>query len=80
MRLLICLLFASSFCFSQTKKIMASARGNMGVEDSFRDHAVHNNRLHILGRTNLGLYNKGGQALETVKDSLQFPLIVQIPL
>lgn len=42
--------------------------------------AVHNNRLYILGITNLGLYNRGGQDIKTIKDSLQFPVIVQIPL
>ena len=42
--------------------------------------ALYNGRLYVLARTNLGFYNKGGQTLETVRDSLQLPLIVQIPL
>jgi hypothetical protein len=42
--------------------------------------ALHNNRLYVLGKTNLDLYNKGQQSLETIKDFLQFPLIVQMQL
>jgi hypothetical protein len=42
--------------------------------------ALLRNRLYILGKTNLGLYNRGQQSLETVKDFLQFPLIVQVGL
>lgn len=42
--------------------------------------ALYKNHLYILGKTNLGLYNKGQQSLDTVKDSLQFPLIVQMQL
>ncbi len=42
--------------------------------------ALHNNRLYVLGRTNLGVYNTSQQTLETVKPLLQFPLIVQVEL
>jgi WD40 repeat protein len=41
---------------------------------------VFRNRLFFLGKTNLGLYNQGKQSLAPVKDSLEFPLVVQIPL
>jgi WD40 repeat protein len=42
--------------------------------------AVYKNRLYFLAKTNLGLYNQGKQSVEPVKDSLEFPLVVQVPL
>lgn len=42
--------------------------------------AFYNSRLYVLARTNLGLYNRGGQVLESIKDSLEFPLIMKISL
>ena len=42
--------------------------------------AVYKKNLYVLGRTNLGLYNRGGQSLETVRDLLSLPLIVKIHL
>lgn len=42
--------------------------------------AIHNKQLYFLAKTNLGFYNKGGQDVEKVRDSLEFPLVVQVPL
>lgn len=42
--------------------------------------AIYKNRLYYLGKTNLGLYNRGRQSLESIKDSLELPLVVQMPL
>ena len=40
--------------------------------------ALHKNQLYVLGKTNLGWYNKGGQSLQGVKDSLEFPIVIKI--
>lgn len=42
--------------------------------------AVYKGSLYVLGQTNLGLYNRGGQSLEPVKGLLKDPVIVKIQL
>ena len=42
--------------------------------------ALYNNQLYVLGKTNLDLYNKNQQTVSGIEQTLQFPLIVRIPL
>jgi hypothetical protein len=42
--------------------------------------AIYNNQLYYLAKTNLGLYNRGRQTLEPVRDSLEFPVVAQTSL